>query len=247
MFITGIISGRITDFMTPTISQAISSVTAGIPSFDLTTAIVFFDLLIRVVLSIMFTVFLGLGPISAGFTYVLRNIAREDHAFILSDLIHNTKGNFFQALIVLIIDIVIFILLTMSFMIYSSLGGVFTYMRYVVGFFALIYLMMHLYIYQLMVTFRLSLWNLYKNAFILAFANAPKNFLLLLISAIIHIFVPYLAIVNSTSVLGFPIFFVLEAVMLVAVSGFISTYFAYSSVEPLITTEENSIDKELEI
>ena len=48
-----------------------------------------------------------IGPASAAYTYILRNFAREDHAFIWWDFIDTFKKNFKQSFVAGIIDILI--------------------------------------------------------------------------------------------------------------------------------------------
>ena len=48
-----------------------------------------------------------------------------------------------------------------------------------------IYTMMHPYLYQIMVTFKLSIKNVYKNALFLAFAKLPGNFLMLVLNILV--------------------------------------------------------------
>ena len=44
------------------------------------------------------------GPFNAGVTYVLRNWARDEHSFVLSDFKDAVKGNWKQALVISLID-----------------------------------------------------------------------------------------------------------------------------------------------
>jgi len=46
---------------------------------------VYIDLISRVLVTILFTVLWGMGPVTCGFTYVLRNYAREEHSWLFSD------------------------------------------------------------------------------------------------------------------------------------------------------------------
>lgn len=231
IFTVGILSSKITNFFIPFLAEA---------SNDLELAKVYFDLVLRAVFAILFIVFLGAGPVSAGFSYVLRNFAREDHSWVASDFLGRSRENFAQALIVFLVDIAVFCLLVISFSVYSALKTPVSYIRYVIIFFGILYAMMHLYIYPLMVTFKLSLKDIYKNSVILALANAPKNLVLLAFTAIIHLIIPYYCIGNAMTVFALPLYFILEFVMLEGITGFMSVFFTYPSIEAII----NSSDKE---
>lgn len=240
MFVMGIVSSRITDAVSP-VFYDISESEAAAPYM-----LVWFDLIIRFVLAILFTVFFGLGPVTAGYTYILRNYSREEHVYPVADFFEHAKSNFLQSFGLWIIDLVVFFLVTTAITFYSSLGGALSLMNAFMFLFLLIYLMMHLYIYQVMITFKLSLRAILKNSFIFAMSNAPKNMLLLLILAVVHIAVPYIITVVFMSVAGLAVFYLLEAVILAALFGFTTNYFVYPAIEKCIKEAESqeAADKE---
>lgn len=233
MFVVGIMTSRITDFFTPLLTESQS---------DLELTKIYFDLVLRVVFSTLFIVFFGAGPVSAGFSYVLRNFAKEEHAWISSDFFQHTKANLKQSIMVFIIDIAVFCLLFTAFMFYSSASGPLSYMKYVVVFSAFLYMMIHLYIYPLMVTFDLSLKDIFKNAVIFAVAESPRNVILLIITAIIHFVIPYFCIINAVTVFALPLYFIFEFIGLVGITGFMSSFFTYPSIEMLIDSSNQISD-----
>ena len=59
-------------------------------------------------------------------------------------------------------------------------------------------MMMHMYIYQMMVTFELSLKDLYKNALLFTLGRLPSNIFVLLVVGAVHIALPFfLAVVTG--------------------------------------------------
>ena len=46
----------------------------------------------------LLVIFFSASPFKAGFTYILRNFVREDHAWVFSDFFAHTKNNFKQAI-----------------------------------------------------------------------------------------------------------------------------------------------------
>ncbi len=135
----------------------------------------------------------GCAPMACGYSYITRCYTREQHAWVWSDFKDKVKENFRQSVVVLIVDIAAFFLATFAIPFY--------YMAYlqtdqlmwlalcsVVCMMLLIYTMMHYYIYQLMVTFRCSLKQIYKNALLLAVAKLPMNlFLTVLVTGLVYL------------------------------------------------------------
>ena len=83
--------------------------------FNRPRIIIFFDIFFRkfwdlITLNLLFILacipVITIGPAIAGLTKVLRNYAREEHAFIWSDFWEAFKTNFFKGLVLGIIDIV---------------------------------------------------------------------------------------------------------------------------------------------
>ncbi len=126
---------------------------------------------------------LTVGPAQAGFTLILRNYAREEHAFLWSDFKEYALKNFRQSTFVSLIDFLFVVLIANAFSYYfrySNEGFMTLLGRVFITFGFLIYLMMHLYIYPMMITFKLSLRQLYKNAFIFSVIKFFPNLLIIL-------------------------------------------------------------------
>ena len=238
MFAVGILSSRITEFIAPMLAEGMGLSTINMANEEFALTIIVFDIIVRFVLSILFVVFLGMGPVTAGITYILRNYAREEHTWLLSDLWRHAKSNFVQALLLWVLDMVVFFALVVAFDFYSSLDGAAFYLVYVLIFVAIMYLMMHLYVYQVMVTFKLSFKDVLKNAMFMALQTVPQNLLMIAILAFIHIAIPYFGITTGSMTTAFPIFLLIEALFLVATSGFMTNFFIYPTVEKYIRQAE---------
>ncbi len=123
----------------------------------------------------------GTGPVSAGFTYILRSFAREEHAWIVYDFFKKAKENFKYSLVFLLVDVAVFLLGTNAISFYFKLAQtntIFVYVMFLVIICMTIYTFMHFYMYQFAVTFENSLREVYKNALIMALANMPMNLVL---------------------------------------------------------------------
>ena len=124
------------------------------------------------------------GPAQAGFTYVLRNFAREEHAFIWYDFKDNAKKNLKQSLIICFIDFVLVIVFgfVINFYIKFPDGGSLTAFAAGIAIIAFIFfLMMHIYIYPMLVTFKLTVKQIYKNAFIFSIVGLIPNLMIIIL------------------------------------------------------------------
>ncbi len=123
------------------------------------------------------------GPATAGFTYVLRNFGREEHAWVFSDFKDNFKSNFKQGLALGILDLILYFSMYVAYAFYTySLPEIYPGMAMYSPFLSamilvisIIYTWMHYYIYVMMVTFNLKLTAILKNSLLLAFAKLPLN------------------------------------------------------------------------
>lgn len=152
------------------------------------------DFSLRLIITFLFAILLGMGPATAGISYLLRNFAREEHAWIWSDFKDAVKGNWKQATLVFIIDLVVVSLLYIAILFYAQVGGMLGLLQYPMITVAIIYIIMHFYLYPLMVTFELSLKNLYKNALIFALGKLPSNLLVLILLLAIPLLPLYLGL-----------------------------------------------------
>ena len=159
------------------------------------------DLVIRVFFASIITLIpvVTIGPVQAGFTYVLRNYSREEHSFIWGDFKENFLKNFKQGMIITIVDILAMIVFSIAINVYSSMNGILpifgaTFMLISV----VIFFMMHLYIYPMLVTVNLSVKNIYKNALIFSIMKFIPNLLMIILNlfiAFLAFYIPVLGVV----------------------------------------------------
>ena len=187
------------------------------------------------IIAVFICVFFGAGPTTAGFHFVLRNYVRHDHAWIFSDFFGKTFKNFGQALLVWLFSMIGLVLLSVAWIFYSSMGGVFSFLVYVVYFFLLVFVMLHIYIYQLMVTFKLGIKDLYKNALLMAFGGFSQNFLTLLIVLIV-VGGAFLLFMNIERLL---LFYFLLALLLLGFAGLLYNFTAHLSIKKILPKEED--------
>ena len=248
-FLTGLVSSAILEVPSlQSLLQNLAQQTAenmgdsNLVTQQLNQMIVMVDLFMRFVLTYLFVILWGMGPATAGLTYVLRNFAREEHAWIWSDFKDALKSNFKQSAIVFFIDLVVFVLFYVAFAFYLQMSGFLGAMRYVIVVIAIVYTMMHFYLYPMMVTFQLSLKDLYRNALLFAIGKLPSNLLILAILLLVHVGSVLMAINFGGGYFMLILFVILllEILILQSFSAFIVNFHAYPKMKKymILNTDE---------
>lgn len=189
---------------------------------------------------ILLSVILG-GPANAGLTYVLRNFAREEHAFVFSDFKDKLKENFKQAALYNLIYTVITAVIVVAAYFYfrQTSQSAFYYVPLVLSLACLLVItFMNFYMYTMIVTFRMTLRQMLKNAFIFSVLGIKTNLITLVINGALI----------TLLVLFFPVTLLFIAIFACSTIAFISTFNAYPRIEkymiaPQQEPEENEEDK----
>ena len=190
-----------------------------------------------IILTVIFTNFyisvMGAGPATAGMTYIMRNFAREEHAWIGSDFKDNVKSNFKQSIIVFVIDIVVTVVMFYAIYIYGQMSGAISYLKYFLYVISFIYMMMHMYIYPIMVTFKLSVKDIYRNSFIFALGKLPSNFLVMIALFFIHIVIPILILYFGGKFFAIMliIYLIAEIVIIMSLTQFLVNFNVYPKMK----------------
>ena len=125
-----------------------------------------------------------LAPFTAGLTFVTRNYAREEHAFVWSDFWENVKGNWKYFLLNGAVVYLVYVILSFSIMYYynsTSRGWLYYIPFWVCLVLAVFFLFAQYYLPVMFVTFDLKFSQAYRNAFILALAGLGRNLLITII------------------------------------------------------------------
>ena len=160
----------------PIVYNMTASWEMGADSSTITTA---FSLFFSSTVAIL----LGSGPASAALAYIHRSFSREEHVWIFSDFKKKFKENFKQGMIVTITDTLI---MAVGLFVIGFYYNYYMQNQQIIWFVAMFFLLillvvfvlMHQYIYQLMVTFENKLLDIYKNAFLLTLSTMASNVLL---------------------------------------------------------------------
>ena len=143
-----------------------------------------------------FIPFLFIGPFTAGYTYVIRNYAKQEPTFLISEFFHNSKKNFKQSLITSVIFTIMTYALLQAFVFYSNFFithglplGVFYVLSVLI---LVLFVSFTFYVYPIMVTFKMNLKTIFKNAWIFSISKLPQNFIIFVLLAVVNIAVLYL-------------------------------------------------------
>lgn len=127
-------------------------------------------------------------PFLGGLTYVCRNYAREEHAFIFSDFVDAVKANWKQFLGNGFISITLYTLLYIAINYYQTQlsNSWFFYIPFALCvILAILAIFAEFYIPVMIITFDLKLKQIYKNAFIFAIMGLWRNLLILFVIGVV--------------------------------------------------------------
>jgi uncharacterized membrane protein YesL len=128
------------------------------------------------------------GPFNAGATYVLRNWARDEHSFVLSDFKDAVKANWKQALVISLIDGAMPFILYTCWRFYGSLlnqNMLFIVPAALVLMVGLIWTLASMLAYPMLITYDLKLRDVIRNSILLTIAKLPFAVLIKLSTLIV--------------------------------------------------------------
>jgi len=139
--------------------------------------------LCSIMISLILT-FAGTGPANAGTSYVLSAYVRHKHSWVVSDFFKSIKDNLLNSILIFLLDafFLFIIILDMNFYAKSLADSSFivnTLMLMMLLAY-LIYILMHFWMYLLMVTYKMKFFDIIKMSFYLAIDNFLINLLLIL-------------------------------------------------------------------
>lgn len=169
------------------------------------------------------------GPLKMGVTYVYRNFAREEHAW-LSDIPARGWANVKQGLFFGLLDIVVVLFLLNNiignFAADSDVVAILLLIaRYVSIVVLVVYLFMRRYFYVMAVTVELSVIQIMKNAWLFAIIGLGRNILASLVSA--AVWLATLFIIPLVTVVALPL-------VTFSLCGFSSVFICYPVIKKYI-------------
>lgn len=127
------------------------------------------------------------GPATAGAIYVIRKWANDEHAWVWVDFKDSLKENWKQGTLMMLIIGIAIMLFNLNIRFYGDLAtqeGSFlsSFLYYFMIMIFLLFMMLCMFIFPMIVTYRLKLWQIIKNSFILTMVKLPFAFLIFILS-----------------------------------------------------------------
>ena len=179
---------------------------------------------------------IGIATVTSGFTYILRNFAREEHAFLWMDYRDTIKSNWRQSLVVGIVDFVVIFLMYFSLTFYYQhikVNLIFAVPFIICVFLSIIFVFMQYYLFVMLITFDLRVKQLLKNALLFAFAGLGRNLLISLFSGIIILIIPLL----------FPYSLLLIPLIALSIIGLIINFNVWPLIDRIMIPKDTPEDK----
>ncbi len=186
------------------------------------------------------------GPVQAGLTYILKSYSYEIPNFFWYDFKAKAKENFKQSLIVSLINFAAIAFLLVDLYLYkqiaSTLSGAIMPIAYGVIFILLIIvLMMAMYIYPMMVSYELSIKNIYKNAFLLSIGRFLPNLIILIILFML-IMAPMLIVISTESYLALTMVYFYYTALGFTLPGLVINSFINPIIDKYLRPDESKAE-----
>lgn len=148
------------------------------------------------------------GPATAGITYVMRNFARDDHAWVWTDFKDAWKQNWKESLLLMLINGIALMFFYINIVFYSGMvqqSLIYLVLQYLILMMGLIFAMMNMFIFPMLVTYKLSVKQILKNAFIFTMVKLPVTLGIFVLAAGIFILSALYLMSLPVFVVGFAI------------------------------------------
>ncbi|HPJ21248.1 MAG TPA: DUF624 domain-containing protein [Clostridia bacterium] len=172
------------------------------------------------------------GPANAGATYIYRNMVKGQPVFIWSDLMKTMKRFLWKSLLITVIDVAMLFVIAMGLRFYSTWYEIAfpdlyspmveTISVMIILLFTLLFIMMHFYIYQLLIEYNLKIHQLYRYSFVFSLIRLIPN-LFVLIACVAMVIGPYtIHIMVGNGLLIF---------VTIALCGIVINYYTWPALE----------------
>ncbi len=170
------------------------------------------------------------GLTNIGTTYILRNLVKGDPVFVWHDFWYAIRRNLKQGIIMGIIDLFIMVMIVydVAFFYFNMGAYVGSMMFFAAILLGVLYFIMRFYIYNLIITFDLSLPKIIKNAFIFSAIGLKRNILALLGILMLVLLDYYFLIVLM------PLGIMLPIIVLYGYCAYIASYAAWPKIKQIM-------------
>lgn len=174
---------------------------------------------------------LTFGLVNVGTAYILRNMVSGEPIFLWTDFWYAVKRNWKQAIPFGIIDALISVILASN--IYSLVTGTSDFFASMLFWsnvvLAIVYFFMRFYVYIQMVTFKLSIFKIFKNSLIFALLGFKRNILAFL--GIIALIVVEIMLMFGLGGILVPLAVAAPLAILFSTFAFMKVYAAYFKIK----------------
>ena len=128
------------------------------------------------------------GPFNAGVTYVLRNWARDEHSFVLSDFKDAVKANWKQALVISCLDGIMPFLVVTCWRFYGNMLAqslIFMLPAALVLLVGVLWTLASMLAYPMLITYELKTIDVIRNSLLMTVAKLPRSVLIKLATLIV--------------------------------------------------------------
>lgn len=185
-----------------------------------------------ILMGLTLLVFITFGYINSAVCLSMRNIVKCEPVYIIDGLKSTFKKNKFQALLVGVIDLLIMGIIAYDIMFFyanANTGNfLFSVFLGISIFIAVFYLFARMYLYPMLVTFKISTRKLFKNAFIFSVVGLKRNFMGLL--GVVAVILLNYAILE----LYMPIGIILPFILSLGIIVFTMTYAAWPKINEIM-------------
>ncbi len=185
----------------------------------------------------------GGGAASCGLDNVIRKYIDDTHAWVWQDFWGAFKSNFLQGTVAFAIDCLAVAVLTFSFGIYyfpnkfvqSIIGSgiLLKLIQTLLLFVALMWGMMHIYIYPVITSFKFKLRDVYKNSFIMVLGKLPQTAAAFVLGILIALIVAALTVIM-------PLFGLLIGIILFAMVDYTKLFITYPLIKKYMRDPEEA-------
>lgn len=128
------------------------------------------------------------GPFNAGVSYVLRNWARDEHSFVLSDFKDALKANWKQSLVMSLIDGIMPFLMYTGLRFYGAMmanSGIYAVPLGLMLLVGILWTLASMLVYPMLITYDLKTKDVIRNSVLLSVAKLPFAVLIKLLTLVI--------------------------------------------------------------
>ena len=172
-----------------------------------------------------------LAPFTAGLTYVTRNFAREEHAFVWYDFRQAVQKNWKAFLLNGVVFYLVYVILSFALIYYfnAAKDNPFFYVAFWFCFvLAILFLFAQYYVPMMLVTFDLKLRQVYRNAAVFILAGLFRNILItVILIALLILFFGVIPVMPLTILL----FIVLAAIWAFSFVSYLINFIIYPVID----------------